>query len=134
MNNTNDNQNSSNKSVGYGACVCVCVCFFFCSTPGAPGVSSFFFYTCLGYFYFYFYFTALHPACTCISTQQLVRMFIGGAWDKSCSSRIWGGKNADSTIENEWTDSGKWDGRKSVKVGNGMGSEWADSGTGNADT
>ena len=32
----------------------------------------------------------------------------------------------------EWTDSGKWDGRKSVKVGNGngMGSEWADSGTG----
>ena len=30
---------------------------------------------------------------------------------------------------NEWTDSGKWDGRKSVKVGNGMGSEWADSGT-----
>ena len=31
---------------------------------------------------------------------------------------------------NEWTDSGKWDGRKSVKVGNGMGSEWADSGTG----
>ena len=31
---------------------------------------------------------------------------------------------------NEWTESGKWDGRKSVKVGNGMGSEWADSGTG----
>ena len=30
----------------------------------------------------------------------------------------------------EWTDSGKWDGRKSVKVGNGMGSERADSGTG----
>ena len=30
----------------------------------------------------------------------------------------------------EWTDSGRWDGRKSVKVGNGMGSEWADSGTG----
>ena len=25
---------------------------------------------------------------------------------------------------------GKWDGRKSVKVGNGMGGEWADSGTG----
>ena len=31
---------------------------------------------------------------------------------------------------NEWTDSGKWDGKTSVKVGNGMGSEWADSGTG----
>ena len=32
----------------------------------------------------------------------------------------------------EWTDSGKWDGRKSVKVGNGngMGSEWADNGMG----
>ena len=106
----------------------------------------FLFYTCLGeffsfflhlpgYFFFsFFYFTALHPACTCISTQQLVRMFIGGDWDKSCSSGIWDGKNADSTIGNEmvneWTDSGKWDGRKSVKVGNGMGSEWADSGTG----
>ena len=50
-------------------------------------------------------------------------------------SGIWDGKN-DSTIGNEmvseWTDSGKWDRRKSVKVGNGngMGSEWADSGTG----
>ena len=45
-----------------------------------------------------------------------------------------GWENADSTIGNEmvneWTDSGKWDGRKSVKVGNGMGSKWADSGTG----
>ena len=66
----------------------------------------------------------------CISTQQLVR-----DWDKSYSSGIWDGEN-DSTIGNEmvseWTDSGKWDGRKSVKVGNGngMGSEWADSGTG----
>ena len=61
-------------------------------------------------------------------------MFIGGDWDKSCSSGIWDGKNADSTIRNEmvneWTESGKWDGRKSVKVGNGRGSEWADSGTG----
>ena len=71
----------------------------------------------------------------CISTQQLVRMFDGGDWDKSYSSGIWDGNN-DSTIGNEmvseWTDSGKWDGRKSVKVGNGnwMGSEWADSGTG----
>ena len=69
----------------------------------------------------------------CISTQQLVRMFGGGDWDKSYSSGIRDGKN-DSTIRNEmvseWTDSGKWDGRKSVKVGNGMGSEWADSGTG----
>ena len=69
----------------------------------------------------------------CISTQQLVRMFDGGDWDKSYSSGIWDGKN-DSTIGNEmvseWTDSGKWDGRKSVKVGNGMGSEWANSGTG----
>ena len=59
-------------------------------------------------------------------------MFIGRDWDKSCSSGIWDGKHADSTIGNEmvneWTDSGKWDGRKSVKVGNGMGSEWADSG------
>ena len=85
-------------------------------------------------FLFFFNFTALHPACTCISTQQLVRMFIEGDWDKSCSSGIWDGKNADSTIGNEmvneWTDSGKWDGRKSVKVGNGMKSEWADSGTG----
>ena len=49
-------------------------------------------------------------------------------------SGIWDGKN-DSTIGNEmvseWTDSGNWDGRKSVKAGNGngMGSEWADSGT-----
>ena len=64
----------------------------------------------------------------CISTQQLVRMFDGGDWDKSYSSGIWDGNN-DSTIGNEmvseWTDSGKWDGRKSVKVGNGngMGSE-----------
>ena len=71
----------------------------------------------------------------CISTQQLVRMFDGGDWDKSYSSDIWDGKN-DSNIGNEmvseWIDSGKWDGRKSVKVGNGngMGSEWADSGTG----
>ena len=69
----------------------------------------------------------------CVSTQQLVRMFDGGDWDKSYSSGIWDGKN-DSTIGNEmvseWTDSGKWDGRKSVKVGNGMGSKWADSGTG----
>ena len=69
----------------------------------------------------------------CIPTQQLVRMFDGGDWDKSYSSGIWDGKN-DSTIGNEmvseWTDSGKWDGRKSVKVGDGMGSEWADSGTG----
>ena len=71
----------------------------------------------------------------CISTQQLVRMFDGGDWDKSYSSGIWDGKN-DSTIGNEmiseWTDSGKWDWRKSVKVGNGngMGREWADSGTG----
>ena len=77
------------------------------------------------FFLFLFYFTALHPACTCISTQQLVRMFIEGDWDKSCSSGIWDGKNADSTIGNEmvneWTDSGKWDGMKS---------EWADSGTG----
>ena len=87
----------------------------------------FLFYTCLGefffllhlpgyFFLFLFYFTALHPACTCISTQQLVRMFIGGDWDKSCSSGIWDGKNADSTIGNEmvneWTDSGKWDRRK----------------------
>ena len=67
--------------------------------------------------------------CMCISTQQLVRIFDGGDWDKSYSSGIWDGKN-DSTIGNEmvseWTDSGKWDGRKSVKVGsgNGMGSEW----------
>ena len=69
-----------------------------------------------------------------MSTQQLVRMFVGGDWDKSCSSGIWDGENADSTIGNEmvneWTDSGKWDERKSVKVGNGMESEWADSGTG----
>ena len=70
----------------------------------------------------------------CISTQQLVRMFDGGDWDKSYSSSgIWDGKN-DSTIGNEmaseWTDSGKRDGRKSVKVGNGMESAWADSGTG----
>ena len=61
-------------------------------------------------------------------------VIIGGDWDKSCSSGIWDGKNADSTIGNEmvneWTDSGKWDGRKSVKVRNEMGSEWADSGTG----
>ena len=117
--------------VWYGACACV---LFFCFTPA--WVSSFFVYICLGnsFFSFSFYFTALHPACTCISTQQLVRMFIGRDWDKSCSSGIWVGKNADSTIGNEmvneWTDSGKWDGRKSVKVGNGMGSEWADSGTG----
>ena len=46
----------------------------------------------------------------------------------SNTTDIWDGKN-DSTIGNEmvseWTDSGKWDGRKSVKVGNGngMGSE-----------
>ena len=70
----------------------------------------------------------------CISTQQLVRMFDGGDWDKPYSSGIWDGKN-DSTIANdmvrELTDSGKWDEKKSVKVGNrnGMGSEWADSGT-----
>ena len=61
-------------------------------------------------------------------------MFIGEDWYKSCSSGIWNGKNAHSTIGNEmvneWTDSGKWGGRKSVKVGNGMGSEWADSETG----
>ena len=99
-------------------------------------MSSFFFYTCLGNSFFLFLTSLLytHHACTCISTQQLVRMFIGEDWDKSCSSGIWDGKNADSTIGNEmvneWTDSGKWDGRKSVKVGNGMGSEWADSGTG----
>ena len=62
----------------------------------------------------------------CISTQQLVRLVDGGDWDKSYSSGIRDEKN-DSIIRNEmvseWTDSGKWDGRKSVKVGNGMGSE-----------
>ena len=98
-----------------GPCVCVSFSFFF----GARAHSI-------------YYFT---PGCVCISTQQLVRIFDGGDWDKSYSSGIWDGKN-DSTIGNEmiseWTNSGKWDGRKSVKVGNGngMGSEWAASGTG----
>ena len=97
----------------------MCVCF------GARAHSI---YICTNYYY-------LTPGCMCISTQQLVRMFDGGDWDKSYSSGIWDGKN-DSTIGNEmvseWTDSGKWDGRKRVKVGNGngMGSEWPDSGTG----
>ena len=42
---------------------------------------------------------------------------------KRFNNRVGDGKS-------EWRDSGKCDGRKSVKVGNGMGSGWADSGTG----
>ena len=99
--------------------VCVSFVFLFLARACIPYLSALIIY----------YFT---PGCMCISKQQLVRMFDGGAWDKSYSSGIWDGKN-DPTIGNEmvseWIDSGKWDGRKSVKVGNGIGSEWADSGT-----
>ena len=68
--------------------MCVCVfCFSFWARARIPYLSAL----------FLFYFT---PGRMCISTQQLVRMFDGGDWDKSYSSGIWDGKN-DSTIGNE---------------------------------
>ena len=70
-----------------GPCVCVCL-FFFVFGARAHSISI-----CTVYFYF-------TPGRMCISTQQLVRMFDGGDWDKSYSSGIWDGKT-DSTVGNE---------------------------------